>query len=147
MAKLSAHGTEIGRIEFLTRTKAYFSDGKILQNSGHGWKLHAKVKPGILPSDAFARAQALQAQFMRDNPEYARFHCMLHEACGSLAKRWKLYYAIEMMPTDCDGVWSEVCDGYSDNIHISVEEVGKLCDAYITCTRETAARKASQIAA
>jgi hypothetical protein len=32
-----------------------------------------------------------------------------------------------MMPDDCDGVWSECCDGYGDNIRADVDDVAKLC--------------------
>jgi hypothetical protein len=29
-----------------------------------------------------------------------------------------------------DGIWSEVCDGYGDNVHASVEEIEHLVKLY-----------------
>ena len=37
MAKLSAHGAEVGRVEYIGKVKAYFADGKVLVNHGQGW--------------------------------------------------------------------------------------------------------------
>jgi hypothetical protein len=54
---------------------------------------------------------------------------MLHELCG-LNKRWKLHAAVQMMPDDPDGVWSEACDGYGDNVHADIDDVAKLCMVY-----------------
>jgi hypothetical protein len=33
-------------------------------------------------------------------------------------------------------VWSECCDGYSDNIHADVDEIAKLCRLYEDSRRE-----------
>jgi hypothetical protein len=44
MAKLSAHGKEIGRINYTTYSKAYMQDGTILKNSGFGWKVFGEVQ-------------------------------------------------------------------------------------------------------
>ena len=129
MAKLSAHGKEIGRIEGLTRTRAYFSDGKILRNDGFGWKLFAKFKPDVDPVEGFARAKAAFETKLKDNPAAAEYRRQLHDlACVS--KRWKLHAAVTMMPDDPDGVWSEACDGYGDNISADLDEIVSLCRAY-----------------
>ena len=40
--------------------------------------------------------------------------------------------AVTMMPDDADGVWSEACDGYGDNVHADVDDVAKLCALYRT---------------
>jgi hypothetical protein len=39
MAKISAHGSVIGTVEYLTKAKRYMSDGVILKNSGFGWEI------------------------------------------------------------------------------------------------------------
>ena len=143
MAKLSVHGQEIGRIEFSTYTKAYFHDGKILKNGGFGWKLHAKVKEGVSPIDAYERAKAKQAEFRQANPSYDAYVKELHSMAG-LCKRWKLQSALELLGDDVDGIWSECCDGYSDNISASVDEVAELARLYGAAMLEKQARKQAE---
>lgn len=129
MAKLSAHGDMVGTLEFLTTAKRYMSDGNILRNVGFGWKLYAQVKPGIAPADAFGRArQRLEAKLV-EFPAMAAYRRELHGLAG-LCKRWKLHAAVQMMPDDPDGVWSEACDGYGDNVCADIDEVVQLCTAW-----------------
>ena len=129
MAKLSAHGTEIGRLTYTTYTDAYMADGKLLRNHGHGWKLHARAKEGIDIRDVFQRNQQKQIDFLAKRPAMAAYRKCLHELAGC-SKRWKLALAVEMMPDDPDGVWSEACDGYGDNVHADIDEVSELCRLY-----------------
>lgn len=136
MAKLSAYGRiEIGTINKLTSAKRYMSDGTVLKNIGFGWKVSGKVKPGFTPQEAFAKSAANQARALAENPAYAAYYKALHCMAG-LSKRWKLHAAIELMPEDCDGVWSEVCDGYGDNVHADVDEIGELCRLYLAAMAE-----------
>ena len=143
MAKLSVHGAEVGRIEFNTTAKAYMSDGVILKNAGFGWKRFAKVKPGFTPQSAFQYASERQAQFLAERPALAAYRKELHEMAG-LCKRWKLHTAVAMMPDDCDGVWSEACDGYGDNVSADVSEVARLCDLYLAAMAEMEAMKTTE---
>ena len=106
MAKLSAHGSEIGRVYFTTSAKAYMSDGAILKNSGFGWKLAGKVKAGISPLEAYEAQKQKQVEYLALNPAIAAYRKELHSLAG-LGKAWKLNAAISMMPDDCDGVRSE----------------------------------------
>mgnify|MGYP003325815722 CR=1 FL=1 len=129
MAKLSAHGSEIGRITYKASVKAYFADGKVLKNAGFGWKLHAKVKDGISPRKAFENAKARRAEFLSNKPAYRAYLAELHAMAG-VCKRWKLDSAIQLMHDDPDGVWSEVCDGYGDNISADIDEVVNICKLY-----------------
>lgn len=143
MAKLSAYGrTEIGTVYRITSAKRYMSDGTILKNIGFGWKVYGKVKPGIEPIQAFTNAKARENQALCENPAFAAYRKALHDMAG-LSKRWKLHAAIELMPDDCDGVWSEACDGYSDNVSASVDEIGELCRLYLAALEENKARKAA----
>jgi len=143
MAKLSAYGrTEIGTIYKTTSAKRYMSDGTILKNIGFGWKVYAHVKPSVSPIQAYTNAQARQVQALAENPAYAAYVRELHSMAG-LSKRWKLHAAIELMPEDYDGVWSEACDGYSDNVSASVDEIGHLCRLYLAAMAENQARKAA----
>jgi hypothetical protein len=143
MAKLSAHGPEIGRIVYTTYTKAYFYDGKILKNSGFGWKLHGKVKAGFDPVTVFTDKKAHQESFLASHPALAAYRKELHSLAG-MGKAWKLHATIQMMPDDPDGVWSETCDGYGDNVHADIDEVSKLCDLYHAAMREAQESKQAQ---
>jgi hypothetical protein len=135
MAKLSAHGECVGTIDYIRKSKRYMSDGVILKNIGFGWKLAGKVKPGFTPQAAFERARAAHDEALARRPALAAYRKAIHEACG-LSKRWKLVMAIELMPDDADGVWSEACDGYSDNVHLDIDEVAELCRLYSACVAE-----------
>ena len=140
MAKLSAHGDTVGTLYLTTSAKRYMSDGVILKNAGSGWKLAGKVKPDRVPSECFERAIERQKEFLSGRPAYAAYRKELHAMTG-LCNRWKLHCAVELMPDDCDGVWSEACDGYGDNVSASVDEVGDLCRLYKAAEAESKALK------
>ena len=135
MAKLSAHGECVGTIDYISESKRYMSDGVILKNIGFGWKLAGKVKPYLNPLTVYQTAKAKYEIALESRPALAAYRKAIHEACG-LSKRWKLVTAIELMPDDADGVWSEACDGYSDNVHLDVDEVAELCRLYSACVAE-----------
>ena len=135
MAKLSAHGSEIGRVYFTTSAKAYMADGAILKNSGFGWKLAGKVKAGISPLEAYEAQKQKQVEYLVTYPALAAYRKELHSLAG-LGKAWKLDAAISMMPDDCDGVWSECCDGYGDNVHADINEIAELCRLYRAAQNE-----------
>lgn len=130
MAKKAAHGTEIGKVEYLRYSKCFMSDGTILKNSGFGWKIYGTVKVGVSIQTAFANAKAHEMEFNQNHPAFAAYKKAVFATCG-LSKRWKLLTAIETMPTDPDGVWSEVCDGYGDNINADLDEIAELCRLYL----------------
>jgi hypothetical protein len=144
MAKCSVHGAEVGTIYKLTSARRYMTDGVVLKNSGFGWKLAGKVKAGIDPADAYQRAVARYGDELAANPEFAAYRKELHAMAG-LGKRWKLHAAVELMPDDCDGVWSEACDGYGDNVCADIDEVSNLCRLYLAAS--AAAKAARQAAA
>lgn len=141
MAKLSAHGTEIGTLYLLTSARRYMSDGTVLRNGGFGWKLHARLRAGVVPEEAFARQVERAREFGVAHPEAEAYRKALHSLAG-LSKRWKLHAAVELMPEDPDGVWSEVCDGYGDNVSADLDDIVELCRLYRTAlgaTRRAAA--------
>lgn len=129
MAKVSAHGAVIGTIEYVSHAKRYMSDGVILKNTGHGWKLFGKVKPEWTPQAAYEAARERFAAKLAKSPAVAAYIRELHSLCG-LSKRWKLHTAVQLMPDDADGVWSEACDGYGDNIHADLDDIVALCRLY-----------------
>ena len=126
MAKLSAHGSEIGRIEFLTKTKAYFTDGTVLVNYDGDWTIYAHIKSGIRPADAFEKQLARHKEFLATHPLYAAYRKALIGAGHS--KRSLVHAAISLMPTDPDGVWSECNDMLG--LSLTVDEVVDLCTLY-----------------
>lgn len=130
MAKLSAHGTEIGRLVFTSYSKAYMSDGKILKNYGDGWKLSAKLKPGVDMESFFKKSQDRLIEWAISNPEAAAYKKALHNLT-SQSNRSKLHISIQLMPDDADGVWSDCCDGWSGNIHADLDEISELCRLYL----------------
>ena len=143
MAKVSAHGSIIGTIEYLTYSKRYMSDGVGLKNIGFGWKIHGKVKQGLTPEQAFENASQNARTFRDARPAYCAYRAALHDLAG-VGKRWKLHQCVELMPHDPDGVWSEACDGYGDNIHADIDEVSDLCRLYRVSIEESKALKASK---
>lgn len=145
MAKLSAHGTEIGTVHFLTFSKRYMSDGAVLKNIGFGWKIAGKVKAGVTPEQAFNNAVERVRVFRADKPAYSAYRAELHKLAG-LSKRWKLHACVELMPDDPDGVWSDACDGYGDNIHADIDEISNLCELYKDSLREQSEINQSAIA-
>ena len=142
MAKCKAHGAEIGTIYFTTSAKRYMSDGVLLRNNGFGWKLHGKVKEGRDIAAVYEKAVAAHAEYDAMHPAVTAYRKALHDMAG-LSKRWKLHLAVSLMPEDCDGVWSEACDGYGDNVHADVDEVGALCRLYLSAMAEQKQLKAA----
>lgn len=135
MAKLSAHGTEIGRLVFTAYSKAYMSDGKILKNYGDGWKLSAKLKPGVNPEDYFKKCQIKLIEWAIANPKAAAYKKALHNLT-SQSNRSKLAISVQLMPDDADGIWSDCCDGWSGNIHADLDEIAELCQLYLAIPRK-----------
>lgn len=129
MAKLSAHGQEIGRIRYTTHTLAFFPDGKILRNYGQGWKLYRKCKPDKNPVDVYNRCVEKQQQAFAERPAFAAYRKILDSLTG-MKTAWKVHEAVKVMPQDPDGVWSETCDGYGENCSASLDEVIELCKAW-----------------
>ena len=132
MAKCKAHGTEIGTYYTLTGAKRYMSDGAILTNIGFGWKLGGKVKAELehlTPRQLYDRQLQHGKDWEHRQPYAASYKKQLHALCG-LSQRWRLHAAVSLMPDDPDGVWSECCDGYGDNVHADLDDIVQLCAAY-----------------
>jgi len=135
MATLSKHGTEIGRITFTDYVKSYRSDGTVLKNAGFGWKLSGKVKAGSNIHAVYQKAVEHQKEYLAQRPAWAAYRKELHSLAG-MGKAWKLHSCVTLMYDDVDGVWSEACDGYGDNVHADVDEIAELCRLYESAIRE-----------
>jgi hypothetical protein len=144
MAKVSAHGREIGTVYLTTTAKRYMSDGVVLVNYGFGWKLGGKIKDGVTPEEAYAAQVAKSEQFLANRQAVTTYRKLLHDL-APLSKRWKLHAAVQSMPDDCDGVWSEACDGFGDNVSADVDEVAELCRAYRIALIEANAMRTAKL--
>ena len=143
MARLSAHGAEIGTVYFTTSARRFMSDGHVLVNKGFGWKLYKKLERGEEVHAAYLQQLGAQTELLAKRPHTAAYRKCLHNLAG-MGNRWKLHMAVEAMPDDCDGVWSQACDGYGNNIHADVDEVGELCRLYKLAVEEQRAAKAAK---
>lgn len=131
MAKLSAHGRELWRVELMNCREAWFEDGVVLRNHGNGWKVHGRVKKGL---DVHAAVNQVREAFERGDervPERAWFRRLLVEAV-SLERRSFLYETIRLMPGDPDGVWATADDHHWG---LTVEDCNELCTAYAAMRR------------
>jgi hypothetical protein len=140
MATLKKHGGELGRIIKLTFAMAHMADGTILWNKPGNWAVWGTVKKDRDPVEVYARAAASAAERDRQFPASAAYRRELHRLAG-LGKAWKLHTAIQYMPGDPDGVWSEACDGYGDNVHADLDEVSHLMRLYHARVMEWQASK------
>lgn len=129
MARVSAHGSIVGTVEYLASAKRYMSDGIVLRNTGFGWKLHGRVKAGLAPSVAYANAQRRLDEKLATHPALAAYRAALHDMAG-LNKRWRLHAAVTRNPHDDDGVWADCCDGSYDAVKATSSEVAALCSAF-----------------
>lgn len=137
MAKVSVHGETIGTLYYTTKAKRFMSDGTVLKNIGFGWKIGGRAKAGVDIRTLYETMKAKQADTMARRPMLAKYRAALHDLAG-MDKRWKLHLAVQMMPEDPDGVWSECCDGYGDNVHADLDELVELCRLYKAATEESA---------
>lgn len=140
MATLSKHGEKIGEIEYIHSKIAVMSDGKLLKNSGYGWKLWHKCKPDCTPQQAYeARLAALERR-MDACPAWAEFR-QLMRAEFSFTHRGLVHTIIDSMPQDPDGCWSELND-YA-NIPVDIDTMVKLCQLWTEAEKELKAYKAN----
>lgn len=134
MAKIKAHGYEIGTLEYTDYNKRYMSDGVVLINRGSGWKIHGKVKEGHNIRDVYEKALAKQIQAKVQFPCSFEYRKQLHDL-APISKRWVLHSAVKANPQDPDGVWSDVCDGVW-NVHADIDEIVMLCRFYLLAVKE-----------
>ena len=135
MATLKAHGRKIGELEFVTKKKAYMSDGNILQSRGEGWKLHGELKDGNTPEEAFKKAVEYRKSYLESHPAYAEYAREIKELFP-LKVRWQVQEAIRLMPNDADGVWSTL-DDYGMGDYASLDELCVLCDLFKSAEQES----------
>jgi hypothetical protein len=142
MAKLSAHGAELFRVEFSTYRLAYMSDGSILRDCGGGWKTYKKIKAGL---DIRTHVESVRQHFAVVTPDRvcrAHFRETLAREFPCLETRIKVVTAIELMPDDPDGVWSTLEDYGTE---ADLDTVIKLCQTYKSAHAEGKAARAAKL--
>ena len=141
MAKVNSHGQILGRIEQITKTFQYNTDGTVLINYGTGtWKLYGKVKSNLTPQEAYKIMSEKHSKNENENPFYSKYLSKLIEYCG--LKRGRIHEVIKSMPNDIDGVWSEITDYMNyDMPKLSIEEVNELCMLYNLMIEERKEKK------
>ncbi len=91
MAKLSAHGEELARINGLMVRYSVRSDGHILQNTGAGWKLCTKLKDRSILAcrECAAGMLARQYRLAEERPAREAYKIALH-GVAALKYRWEI---------------------------------------------------------
>jgi hypothetical protein len=142
MAKLSAHGAELLRVEFSTYRLAYMSDGKILRDSGGGWKTYKKIKTCF---DIRTHVESVRQHFAVVTPDRvcrAHFRETLSRGFPCLETRIQVVTAIELMPDDPDGVWSTLEDY---GAQVDLDTVVNLCRDYKAAIAEGQAARVAKL--
>ena len=116
---------------WLNRTVWGMAITSFLSDLGH--EAQSTLLPGFmaalgLPPMARGAVEGLAEQ-LACKPAVAAYRAALRDMAG-LSKRWKLHTAVTLMPDDPDGVWSEACDGYGDNVSADLDDVVELCRLY-----------------
>lgn len=122
MAKLSAHGTNL-QIEYLDCKIAICSDGNILRNSGPGWKLWRKLKPGVNYREAYERRMEKLQRLLYERPVHAALRKYMLE--WKLEDRQRILLYFDLLSDDIDGIYSELTDGYP-KVHIDLDELQEI---------------------
>ena len=145
MAKLSSHGTELYREELANCRLAYFEDGHILRDSGAGWKLYRKFKQGVNVRDAVSRKQSFRDNVTPERTMRNAFREAIVDAFPAISQRATVFMAVSILPTDPDGVWSELNDSpFSRDVEIDLELAVELCRLYVCAQEEGQAEKTAK---
>ena len=143
MAKLKAHGAELYRVELPATRIAYFSDGHILRDTGGGWKLWRRFKPGVNVAAAVTKKRELF-----ENPPDTSFHRANYRRAivaewPSLEKRVQFSIAADMLHHDLDGIWSELSEFKCDVDLDTLRELLRLRKLALDEAREAERRQAA----
>jgi len=123
MATLKKHGAELARFEYVTHSLVVMEDGHVLRNDGHGWKCYRKAKPGVTGAEL--------ARLRTESFNTRRAACPNHDAfvrglCAAVDRRhrWMLAEAINLMPSDPDGVF---CTLEDHGVEVDLDTIVDLC--------------------
>jgi hypothetical protein len=131
MAKLSARNQiELGRIDYIFETLAFFDNGNVLKNTGFGWKKAGKVKQGLTPLEAYNKGVEMVKDFEKNHPFFANYKKLLIKYGHS--KRFLLHTMIKDEGADSDALYTESQDSLFSHarFNLSQGEAQELCQAY-----------------
>ena len=142
MAVLSKQGEELWRIELLTLTLSYRSNGVIMKNRGAGWKIAAVSDVGETPEQWKERTQAIRTAhgvYANKRPWFEAFKMKLHDTV-KLKSRGMVWDVIRGLPErDADALFSDL-DDYAPG-EFSQWDCKVLMDAYVMVVLEKKKRK------
>lgn len=127
MATLSKHGRELLRIDGLLVKIVYCADGKVLRNTGSGWKIWKKVKAGLDPVEVASKRHLSHQAWREARPCYCDFERQFKSLVPP-DHRWTAWEALKSLPDDLDGLWVE----FNDHIGVdcSVEDLREVVNSY-----------------
>jgi hypothetical protein len=142
MATITAHKGSAGKLETLYTWYNYCNDGKVLINTGSGWKKLGKIKPGVSPLQAYQKAKEKLDNTLAKNPCYAKFQNTLH-SMTTQKNRLSVYFRVVDCKNDSDGLFSYFDDTCwsSDNPHLTIDDCLALCKTYNAMKEEQALNK------
>ena len=108
MAVLSKNGSEVARFDLLKKSYSYRSNGKLLINSGFGWK-QANVKEGWNFNDSLAQRRQVEEKLKKTRPCFLAYRKAVQDEFP-LSVRWEFFTALDMLGDDIDGICSELND-------------------------------------
>ena len=135
MSVLYKHGKELFRKRAARYDMAYMEDGTIHKNSGHGFKLYARVKPGSNPVEVINKIKEKHNNKRRNNPHYAAFVDAVRD-CGSLKKCGLLVTALDVLGDDIDGIYVELDDWPDTRGYFSIEDITHIHGLYTAALKE-----------
>jgi hypothetical protein len=133
MAKLEAHGEELLRREQVNYRLSFRSDGKILRDSGAGWKLYKKVKPEINLTEYIQERINYYSNIPPENYFREEYRKLMVSEFKSLEKRQTIHTLIELLGNDIDGLWSELDD---HGMRIELDDLKLMVDSYNLAIKE-----------
>ena len=135
MSVLYKHGKELFRKRAARYDMAYMEDGTIHKNSGHGFKLYARVKPGSNPAEVINKIKEKHVNKRTSNPRYVAFVDTVR-SYGSLKKCNILVTALDILGDDIDGIYIELDDWPDTRGHFSLEDIQHIHKLYAAALEE-----------
>jgi hypothetical protein len=142
MAVLSKQGEEIWRVELMTQTLSYRTNGVVMRNRGAGWKIAGRKELGETDTqwrDRIEKIRRGHVKYANKRPWFEAFKVKFHKAV-KLRSRGMLWAVINGVPErDCDALFGEL-DDYLPG-EFSHEDCRVLMDAYNMLVLERKKRK------
>lgn len=123
MATLKKHGGAVATFQYIMYRKCYCADGTVMKDTGLGWKITGKLKPGIKPADAAKRRRESMEKQANDRPAFALYRKEILRY--RLEERRRIEQVFDTLGDDWDGAYIELNDHWP-RVTISIDEVVEL---------------------